>query len=129
VPQLQANQRDSNKQNVAARLSTELSTYSGNNNGKFPFSDDDLVSFQDRYITDNVDLTNPKTGNTYTIDVADATLAADLENAPTEDVLLIYPGLKCDGENVTGTYSATSRQYAIRVALERGGIFYCVDNN
>src|SRR3989344_3849353 len=38
VPQLQRNTRDNQRQNVGGNLSTELNTYSSNNQGTFPFN-------------------------------------------------------------------------------------------
>jgi prepilin-type N-terminal cleavage/methylation domain-containing protein len=38
VPQLQRNQRDNARQNVANRVKAELETYAGNNQGLYPFA-------------------------------------------------------------------------------------------
>src|SRR5690242_13565320 len=38
VPQLQRNSRDNQRQNVGTRLAAELNTYSGNNQGSYPFA-------------------------------------------------------------------------------------------
>jgi prepilin-type N-terminal cleavage/methylation domain-containing protein len=125
IPQLQRNQRDTARQSVANRLSTELGTYSTNNNGQYPFSSTDLADFESRYVDGGnvLELTNPQTGEQYSIVLATAT-----GDEPGADELMIYPGAACDGEQVSGTISATSRQYAIRVALEREGTFFCTDN-
>jgi prepilin-type N-terminal cleavage/methylation domain-containing protein len=125
IPQLQRNQRDTARQSVANRLSTELGTYSTNNDGRYPFTSDDLDGFEERYIDGGnvLELTNPQTGSQYAV-----VLAADTSDAPAEDELMIYPGAECDGESVSGTLSSTSRQYAIRVALERTNTFFCTDN-
>lgn len=132
IPQLQRNQRDSARQNVASRLATELGTYSTNNGGAYPFvSSDKFDSFIDRYIGGTpssadvvLELKNPKTGEQYEVDFETSSTGA----VPTENQLLIYPGGKCDGEDVTGTLSASSRQFALRVALERNNTFFCTDN-
>jgi len=128
VPQLQRNQRDSARQNVTARFSTELGNYSSNNNGAYPFAltgtSGTITDFTTRYITGKVELKNPKSGNDYA-----PSQSAAVGTVPSEDQLLVYPGGSCSGESVTGTISITSRQYAVRIALEGGATFYCVDNN
>lgn len=127
VPQLQRSQRDSTRQTVVNRLSTELGTYSSNNNGKYPFTAADSADFLTRYITGKVELKNPQTGDEYAI--VFATDAATAAANPTAAQIKVLPGLSCSGETATGTFSATSRQYAAVVQLERSGIFYCIDNN
>jgi prepilin-type N-terminal cleavage/methylation domain-containing protein len=37
VPQLQRNQRDNARQNIANRVKAEIETYAGNNQGLYPF--------------------------------------------------------------------------------------------
>ncbi len=128
VPQLQRNQRDTSRENVLARLSTELGSYASNNDGVYPFQTTGtanlLSDFVTRYITGSVDLKNPQTGNQYSL-----AIAAAIGTNPTADQILIYPGASCSGETATGTLTATSRQYAARVLLEKANVFYCVDNN
>jgi prepilin-type N-terminal cleavage/methylation domain-containing protein len=127
IPQLQRNQRDSARQNVASRLSTELASYANNNDGRYPFAASGthtLANFLSKYITGSVELKNPKTGSTYTVAKASATT-----NNPTADQILVYPGASCDGESVTGTLSDTARTYAVRVQLDRVTTFFCTDNN
>ncbi len=125
VPQLQRSQRDSTRQSVVNRMSTELGTYASNNNGKFPFAGQELDNeFIARYITDKVELKNPQTGDEYEL-----LLATAIADEPTADQIMIYPGASCEGENAEGTLSTSSRQYAAVVQLERANIFYCIDNN
>jgi prepilin-type N-terminal cleavage/methylation domain-containing protein len=38
VPQLQRNQRDNARQNIANRVKAEIETYAGNNQGLYPFA-------------------------------------------------------------------------------------------
>jgi len=127
VPQLQRSQRDSTRQTVVNRLSTELGTYASNNNGKYPFVAADFTDFNTRYITGKVELKNPQTGDEYTLVVATAGAAAG--QLPTSAQIMMYPGTSCSGETATGTVTLSSRQYSAVVQLERSGIYYCIDNN
>lgn len=137
IPQLQRNQRDTARQNVASRLSTELGTYATNNGGAYPFEGSDLVDeFVERYVDEGNDgvnpileLKNPQTGEQYEILQASTTAAPDPASA--DDQLTVYPGLKCSGEvaDAGGTISETSRQFAVVVNLERDGTYFCADNS
>lgn len=125
IPQLQRNQRDTARRNVVDRVITELGNYAGNNNGDYPFTDNtEMTDFVDRYITNEVDISNPSTGNQYTLERRTVTTGN-----PTADQLFIIPGGTCNGEAAAGTYSANAREFAIRVQLEAGDIYYCADNN
>ncbi len=126
VPQLYRNQRDTARRDVLARVSTELLAYSSNNNGVYPFgpsAPSDLITFQTNYIS-KIDAKNPSTGTTYTLSNA----ATDLIQ-PAADEIKVYKGAVCNGENATGTTNlATARSFAIRLQLEGGTTYFCVDN-
>lgn len=129
IPQLQRSQRDNARQSVLSRLTSEMGAYAGNNEGKFPFATGSgagsITDFMSRYITGKVDIKNPSSGKDY--DVVRAGAAGD---KPSEDQILVYPGMSCDGESVTGSLSSSgvSREYALRLQLERADVYYCVDN-
>lgn len=128
VPQLQRNTRDNQRQNVASRVKAELETYASNNQGRYPFSGAasgtaTLADFTSRYYS-TIEKKNPTTGNDYTVAFA----AAD-GTTPSADQILIHRGASCSGESATGTgTSATTNKYALRMALDRSGTFYCLDN-
>ncbi len=132
IPQLQRNQRDTARQNVTSRLSTELGTYATNNGGSYPFATGTgagtLSDFNTRYVQNGtnviLELRNPQSGNQYTVTQATAT-----NSNPTADQLMVYPGMQCNGEAVTGTISTSSRQFAIKVLLERANTYFCADNS
>jgi len=130
VPQLQSNQRDSTRQSVVSRVATELGSYSGNNNGAYPFTNDaSLDDFVGRYITDEVDIANPSTGNQYDLVFSGTGSTGDIQQ-PTADQILVHRGASCDGEFASGSVSTGNiREFALRVALEAGDVYYCVDNN
>jgi len=133
VPQLQRNQRDNARQNAVNRLHAELDTYAGNNSGRYPFNSvgtgtGTISDFNTRYIGTTapykVKMENPKTGVQYTL-----VFAANDSSDPTADQILIHRDASCSGENAVGTTSsASSRQYALRVQLDRTTTIYCVDN-
>lgn len=136
VPQLQRSARDNQRQNALARVKSELESFAANNQGIYPFqvapSVKTLANFSTNYLSADK-LTNPKTGATYTVTAAGgSTLPA---NNPSANQILVYPGMACDGEalDATTTFAAPSatlvtKQYAIRVQLDRATTFYCLDN-
>lgn len=131
VPQLQRNTRDNSRQSAANRTSTELGNFASNNGGVYPFraTGQTMADFSTRYITGFVELRNPSTGNNYSLSIP-ANGTAD----PTADQILIYPGMNCTGEDQAGTFVAAadtnnSKQYAVRVQLDRASTYYCTDNN
>ncbi len=127
VPQLYRNQRDTARRDVLARVSTELLAFASNNNGVMPFAaaaPGNITQFTTFYITGKVDAKNPSTGNPYTIEYAPNDTAD-----PTVDQILVHRGATCSGERSTGsTNLPTARSFAIRLQLEGGTTFYCVDN-
>ena len=134
IPQLQINQRDNARQNAINRTKAELETYASNNQGVYPFrtAGQTLADFQARYLN-NVQIKNPKSGGDYVPAFAGG---AGPPNNPEDTLneIFLYPGMTCQGENATGgTYTAPSptqntKQYAVRVELDRNNTFYCVDN-
>jgi len=148
VPQLQRNTRDNQRQNMAARLKTEIESFSGNNQGVYPFKSatgayqnctavtgtqtcNDWLS---RYITGStppVAITDPSTGANEVINIADAAANSVPTVTWAQGNLWITVGARCGGELPTSTGtagSATSKTYSINIALDRSNTFYCVDN-
>lgn len=130
IPQLQRNQRNTQRKEAVARVNTELANYASNNNGSYPNTAAALTSFTSRYLSE-VKYVEPRTSNNMTIVLsANTTLptyAADLG----EIFLHINSGatgngFECNGELVQSAANET-RSYALSYALEGGAIF-CVDN-
>ncbi|HCM52002.1 TPA: hypothetical protein DIS56_02610 [Candidatus Saccharibacteria bacterium] len=142
VPQLQRNARDSKRQSVANRLSSELGSFSANNQGAYPWvgvngnftscatannNNQSCYDWHNRYINGKVNIQDPTSGSDTTIFYANTgTLPAwSLGN------VWISVGAVCNGDRppqgATGA-SATSKQYALTIALERSNTYYCVDN-
>lgn len=143
VPQLQRNTRDTQRQDLASRLSSELGTYASNNGGVYPFNGapgswgteckSQLLTqgcndWYSRYINGTVNIKDPKTGADVTINMS---TIASLPNPWVAGNVYISVGNKCSGENITagsGGGAATSKQYALLIALERKDTYFCVDN-
>lgn len=132
VPQLQKNSRDSSRQSVLTRVKAELDNYASNNQGAYPFTaatgSGSVDDFNSRYIDTQTGLKNPSNGKDYTVEVASSGTAD-----PSADQILVYPGMSCQGESTTGTFVAvgasnTSKKYALRLVLDNGNTYYCVDN-
>lgn len=151
VPQLQRNQRDNARQNIANRIKAEMETYAGNNQGTYPFKPSCTATgcwndFMNRYIDGKVKVLDP----TLAVDVIDdgtngdkgsptALAAANCEAIQgtgganiTKGQVHICKGAKCDGENIQATTGGATtddtRVYAIVIGLDRDGTSYCVDN-
>jgi len=142
VPQLQRNTRDNQRQNLTARVKTELESFSANNAGTYPFAGVSATwtdcttsnvthascyDFYNRYLNGSVTLTDPSTG---------ANTGLFFGNAATNPTwvqgrLWIGVGDICNGDSLaagSATGSATSKQYAVLEALDRSNTFYCVSN-
>ncbi len=149
VPQLQRNARDAKRQDIANRLSSELGTFASNNQGTYPWvgvtgsfnqcifnssaAAQSCSDWYSRYICANaactgadqkVNITDPKSGGLTRIDHGGTSGITWIS-----DRAWITVGGTCQGDKATGgTASVTSKQFALTIALERSGTFYCVDN-
>ena len=130
VPALQRSQRDNQRRNDASRVSTALTNYQSNNQGKLP-DNNAFNGFVVNYLKNNDndggkdegELRSPSTKKTYRLNRVTANndftgISGDIEN------LQVAIGFKCDGEGLT----ADSGKFAVRAKLEGGGI-YCVGSN
>ena len=149
VPQLQRNQRNEARRSILARISTEVSNYSGNNNGQLPKADTtsgdkafgtplSSAGFFTRYLKCSstagvanceININDPRTGFPVgTGENGNSNKVAFMTNAlgDGEGDLYYGTGYVCDGELPTST-GATSRNFAIAIRFE-GGASYCLDN-
>lgn len=152
VPQLQRNQRDNARQNIANRLKAELENYAGNNQGQYPFTavcnpapngdSGDWCNFYNRYILDKVIIKDPSTGNDVVAaspgnigsgaDSSTFVLGSGAGQAVPNskgDVTVAY-GTKCNGESLTasGGTSVSTRTFSVMIGLDRDNTLYCIDN-
>jgi prepilin-type N-terminal cleavage/methylation domain-containing protein len=133
VPQLQRNQRDNARQNIANRIKAEIESYAGNNQGTYPFSPGTTNNyagtactasvtgcwdnFVTNYITNKVKAEDPstgvdvvKTGATVTTG-APQLYAAAVGTAINADVtkgdFYVTYAAACDGENIKASPATT----------------------
>jgi prepilin-type N-terminal cleavage/methylation domain-containing protein len=153
VPQLQRNQRDNARQNIANRVKAEIETYAGNNQGLYPFGGPTSVpvnvnsngttcsatvtgcwdDFVARYVTNKVKVDDPSSGAPV-VSATAGTPAPMPATAPdtsavTAGQFFVYYGAKCNGESVSasGGTDLKTRTYAVMIGLDRTGTTYCVD--
>ena len=148
VPQLQRNARDNQRESIANRLSAELTTYSGNNQGLYPFagtpgatppgtlcntqaaSGQNCGDWYSRYINGKVTITDPTTGANTNVRYFSPTAAGTYTWVSGDGWIAV--GSSCSGENGytagAGSSNATAKKFALTVALDRNNTFYCVDN-
>lgn len=110
LPALQASQRDTSRRNDASVVSAAITSFvSGERRAIADGDEADLreyVGDMDQYELSGIDIVS--TGD------------------PSATQVFVYPGAKCDGSDFTTT-GATARQSAVRVMLDNGTNFYCVD--
>lgn len=152
VPQLQRNSRDNQRQSVANRISAELTTYSGNNQGTYPFTGVNATpancatigtattaftcaNWLNRYITGKVNINDPSTGGPVTFMLffpADTPATGTAVPGWTQGQAYVVVGASCLGEanyvKTGGGTAASSRKFAIFMPLERQDTWYCNDN-
>ncbi|HMR72560.1 MAG TPA: prepilin-type N-terminal cleavage/methylation domain-containing protein [Candidatus Saccharibacteria bacterium] len=139
VPALQRSQRDQQRRSDASRVSSAVTNYQSNNNGKLPDTTTAAVtSFTQSYLKNSSstgngttgELKSPTTRTEYAIGIhSTLTLPAGITSVPaagtvpaynTEGINIIV-GFKCNGE----TAVAATGRYAVLINLEGGGR-YCV---
>lgn len=116
LPALQRNQRDTARKSDVGAVASAVSTYSGNNRGKFPTG----PLIQD-YVEEHSE-------NTVTIVVTNITVAVPDSIAPADGVIAITQKTTCgDSESDKQNLSAgTTRQYTVVTKLESGnGAYFC----
>lgn len=120
LPALQRGQRDTQRKNDLARVSTSLTNYSSNNNGSLPKTTAQVNSFVSSYLASNGEqFKDPKTGSNYSLSYGTIT--------PTAVGQMEYhDGASC-GPNGAIQTGAGPRQFAVSVFLENGGAF-CQDS-
>lgn len=155
VPQLQRNSRDNQRHSTANRVSAELTTYSGNNQGTYPFAGTisntlpgtpcttlttnpfGCNDWYTRYIggtppkvnTNDPSSSGPTTFNLFFPSGGGSTLPTGATWQLGRAFIAV--GSSCQGENgytqATGI-AASSRKFAILMPLDRQDTWYCVDN-
>lgn len=125
LPALQRSQRDTQRRDDMARVSTAITQYQTNNNGKLPTNGNSLVS---NYLGGD-EFVDPD-GTKYTIEIvtsfdSSADYAKEALTFGDHKVYLVE-GALCNGESATKS-GAQNRSFAILYKLEGSGT-YCADN-
>lgn len=127
LPTLRRSQRDTQRRSDLARLSSQITQYQANNNGKIPENGTQLEKLQKRYLSDN-DFADPQYGD-YELqfrngsDVVGSQYSSVAgEGKEVDGQVYFIPGASCDNANET-LLSANKRDYAILYRLEAG--YYC----
>ncbi|HJP81154.1 MAG TPA: type II secretion system protein [Candidatus Saccharimonadales bacterium] len=118
LPALQRSQRDTQRRDDAAKLISQLNSYSTNNKGAIPTNQTALKDFATSYLKWAADgsgeFNDPTTGVGYVLDYGTGT--------PTTDGHILYlNGGNCSNESIVTGGSA--RQAAIAIKLEGSGVF------
>jgi len=133
IPQLQRNQRNSARQQILSRISTELSSYAGNNSGAFPAAatadtagnfggnaSTDTNSFVGKYIK-GTNVNDPSTGSPVTFSVGSPA------TAPAQGEVKYVLSAECGTDGSINSLTGQNRKFALAMGLE-GNRAYCLDN-
>lgn len=112
LPALQRSQRDTQRRDDVSKFVSQLTSYSTNNRGALPDDDTANANFKPTYLrSGDGEFNDPSTGQPYTI----------VTGTPGEGQMQYVVGQECDGEGLKS--AGSTRQAAVRVPLESGGIF------
>lgn len=133
IPQLQRNQRNSARQQILSRISTELSSYAGSNSGSFPAQNttdsagnfggnatSDTNSFVGKYIK-GTNVNDPSTGSPVTFVVGTP------GTAPAQGEVKYVLSAECGVDGSMTSLTGQNRKFALAIGLE-GNRTYCLDN-
>lgn len=128
LPALQRNQRDTARQNDISRLQSALNNYKSRNRGRLPDATNSAYTqfFNSDLRVNGEDFADPS-GEDY---VPAIHVTGSLEQHKADGVdsnaVHIYPGARCNGEDVVGSLSGSSRRAAIVKSFEGGG-YHCTE--
>ncbi len=127
VPQLQRALRDNQRNSDASRVVAELITYQSANEGQLPGdSTEGYEGFQARYFDPTKITLEDPSGAEYEISGPKTTGDEPARSASKADVF-VYPGFRCNGENIEPTDSP--RDFAVMIARDSETTFICRDNS
>ena len=129
LPALQRNQRDTQRKDDMARLSTAIVNYTNSNRGRLPTN---YNTFTTQYLTvggdtflDPAGAPNGGNATTYQFTQLDSQ-ELTRTYADTQNTIFYTPNYIC-GDSASTVTSAGTRKVAFRMALEGGG-YNCVNN-
>lgn len=126
LPALQRGQRDGQRRDDAARLLSQINSFSTNNRGDVPKADSTFASgatsFANAYMKRSEgEFKDPQTGDDYNFEYGES------YNMQGDTKTFVYAtGAKCDGERIVNNAGA-SRSVAVQIRLEGAG-YFCQDN-
>lgn len=124
LPALQRSQRDTQRRSDASTFISQLTSYSTNNRGKIPATDE-VTTFAADYLNWKADETgefnDPQTGEGYNLREGLSGAAPSINDGD----MFYAAGAKCDGEESVS--STNTREAAVVVKLEGSGKF-CQSN-
>lgn len=112
LPALQRSQRDTQRREDVSRFVSQLTSYATNNRGAIPGNQGDLTDFNTSYMKSGGEEFNDPTGAPY-----DPKFYSSMPGNPSGAEIQYVKGRNCDNQ------SGGSRQAAVRVMLEGGGVF------
>lgn len=124
LPALQRSQRDTARKSDVSRMISQVTNYQSNNQGTLPSGFNAWTGFVNAYmVIGGQKFGDPQTGG-YVLQVH-----ADPATNPNTDVgnINIYQSGVCDSDLANGVATGNSRQVAIVMPLEQGGL-YCQNN-
>lgn len=147
LPTLQRSQRDTQRRNDLARVSTQLTQYQTNNSGRLPGNGTCTIAAGNTLIKDIPNSAGCKfirnymnsstasedsesefvdpSGDPYNLTIVAFKSMGTLSNNFNDKRVYIVTGARCEDEEVVS--SNGSRDYAVRYKLEGNGV-YCQDN-
>ena len=141
LPNLQKNQRDNSRQQIANNLEANLTQHATNLNGSYPATAPEFATFLNTFyectvtpvsgsaLDTSCNLTDPKGAFTWTwTDQTASGEAAIMTSATAVGSLRTLRNAKCSDTTIGSVAGAQgTRTYALMVKLENG-LAYCVDN-
>lgn len=121
LPALQRGQRDTQRRDDVARVSTQINNYQTNNRGNIPDDNAKLMQFKNNYMPED-EFQDPKEGP-YTLSFQNGS-----DSAPISDygVIRYVKGATCGDDGVA--VSGGARNFALRIKLEGQSVPHCIDN-
>lgn len=115
LPALQSSQRDTARKNDAGIVSSAVTRYTS---GERTTVDAGFTADGNAIIQGYVDSLDQ-------YEISNVLVTDNFGDNPTADQILVYAGGECDGSGVSD--SGTTRKNAVRLMLDNGTSFYCVD--
>lgn len=126
LPALQRSQRDTQRRNDISRAITAIENYSSSNNGSLPsnwssFEQNYLLTSGDSFLDPAGAGSSNSSATAYAFQPNNNQLNGSF-SLSTQNIIYYSSGYKCDSKDSSNVTSAGSRNVALRMYLESGGI-------